>query len=111
LARIGRYLLVLSALSLLTMPITEHLWNWDRFLQGGRDYELGTLMILLFLCMVLVLSKQCKQCLETLLFLQCVVASEFIDRLAHGICLLGELLVSSPKLVAGIGTCDFPLQI
>jgi hypothetical protein len=113
LARIGRYLLVLSTLSLLTMPITEHLWNWDRFLQGGKDYELGTLMILLFLCLAVVLSKQCKQCVEAILFSRCVLASEFIDRLIHRICLPGEFDASFLELATspGTGLFDFPLQI
>ena len=95
------------------MPITEHLWNWDRFLQGGRDYELGTLMILLILCLVLVLSKQCKQSVEALLSILCILASEFIDRVTRGICLPGEVLVSCPELAvaARTGGYNFPLQI
>jgi len=38
---VSRYLLILTTLSLIVMPITEHLWNSDRFLQSGRDFEIG----------------------------------------------------------------------
>ncbi len=57
---IGRYLLILSAISLITMPVTQHLWTWDHFLHGGQDFELTTLIILTFLCLVLVLSKDSR---------------------------------------------------
>jgi hypothetical protein len=109
----GPYLLMLSALSLLMMPVTEHLWNWDRFLQTGRDFELTTLMVLSFLCLILVLSKQCKQCIESLFSAWCILAFKFIDRVTPGICLYGELKVFRPQPVIGPGTgmCDFPLQI
>jgi hypothetical protein len=60
---IGRVLLFLSAMSLGTMPLTQHLWTWDRFLHGGQDFELGELAVLIFLSLVLVLSCQSRQCL------------------------------------------------
>jgi hypothetical protein len=64
---IARALLILTAISLVTMPVTQHLWTWDRFLHGGRDFELSTLMILSILALVLVLSKNLKQCIDSLL--------------------------------------------
>jgi hypothetical protein len=118
LAAIGRYLLILSALSLLTMPITEHLWTWDRFLQTGRDFELGTLMVLSFLCLVLVLSKQCKQSVESLLSRWCALAFKFldrifVDRIRPGIFLPAERLAFCPDPVTRPGTdvCVSPLRI
>jgi hypothetical protein len=60
----------LSAVSLSTMPVTQHLWTWDRFLHGGQDFELGTLMVLIFLSLVLVVSRHGKRCVD-LLFAQC----------------------------------------
>jgi hypothetical protein len=66
LAWIGRSLLILTAVSLLTMPVTQHLWTWDHFLHGGQDFELSTLFVLSFLCLVLVLSKHGKQCIDSL---------------------------------------------
>ena len=66
LAWIGRSLLILTAVSLLTMPVTQHLWTWDRFLHGGQDFELSTLLVLSFLCLALVLSKHGKHCIDSL---------------------------------------------
>lgn len=63
---IGRALLILSAVTLITMPLTQHLWTWDHFLHGGQDFELTTLMILDVLCLVLVISLRCKRCIELL---------------------------------------------
>jgi len=63
---IGRALLLLSAASLTTMPLTQHLWTWDRFLHGGQDFELGTLMVVIFLSLVIVLLKQCNWCVDLL---------------------------------------------
>ena len=64
---IGRCLLILSVVSLSTMPFTQHLWTWDRFLHGGQDFESGALMVLIFLSLVLVVSKHSKQCVDLLL--------------------------------------------
>lgn len=65
-AWIGRSLLILTAVSLLTMPVTQHLWTWDHFLHGGQDFELSTLLVLSILCLALVLSIHGKQCIDSL---------------------------------------------
>jgi hypothetical protein len=62
----GRFLLISIAISLITMPVTQHLWTWDHFLRGGNDFEMTTLLVLSFLGMALVLSRQVKQCLDSL---------------------------------------------
>ena len=67
--RLGFLLLILTAFSLITMPITQHLWTWDRFLHGGQDFETGALMILTALNLVLVLARCCKQNVVRLLAL------------------------------------------
>lgn len=64
---VGRVLLILTTVSLLTAPLTQHLWTWDHFLHGGQDFELHTLVILTFLCLVLVLCKQLKWSADVLL--------------------------------------------
>lgn len=46
------------------MPLTEHLWTWDRFLSGGQDFEAGTLAVLMALCLVLVFASYQKQCVH-----------------------------------------------
>lgn len=113
LACAGRYLLILSALSLLTMPITEHFWTWDRFFQTGRDFELSTLMVLTFLCLVLVLSRQRKQRIDFLLCVRPVLTFRFTDGIAPLICLPVEVSVFDSAAVTGTesGMRGFPLQI
>lgn len=58
---------MLTAILLVTAPLTQYIWTWDHFLHGGQDYESSTLMVLAFLCLVLVLAQHCKQSV-TLLF-------------------------------------------
>lgn len=79
---IARALLILTAISIITMPVTQHLWTWDRFLHGGRDFELSTLMILSVLGLVLVLSKNLKQCIDSLLSGLCTLALACHERVA-----------------------------
>jgi hypothetical protein len=66
-ARIGRFLLILIAVSLITMPLTQYIWTWDHFLQGGQDFEFGVLTILIALCLVLLLAHHFKQSVAELL--------------------------------------------
>jgi len=61
------------------MPVTENLWTWDRFLQGGRDFEVGTITVLSILCLALVLSKNLKQCFDLLLSARRYLAVNFDD--------------------------------
>jgi hypothetical protein len=63
----GRFFLILSAVSLISMPLTQHLWTWDHFLHGGQDFELAALMVLTVVCLVLVNSQQCKGCVASML--------------------------------------------
>jgi len=112
-ALISRYLLILIALSLVTMPITEHLWTWDRFLQGGQDFELGALLVLSLLCLVLVHTKQCQQRVESSFSRWWVVAFRFMNHVSPGVCRAGEAPVFYPEPGSDPGThrSDFPLQI
>jgi hypothetical protein len=105
--------LILIALSLVTMPITEHLWAWDRFLHGGQDFELGALLVLSFLCLVLVLSRQCQKRVESSLSTWCVAALQSINCVAPGICLTGQVsgLYPDPGTDPESVRRDFPLQI
>lgn len=64
---LGRVLLLIVSIELLTMPITQGLWTWDRFLHGGQDFELGLLLIVTCLCLVLLRVEQGKDDLGSLL--------------------------------------------
>lgn len=66
-AGIGRFLLTLIAVSLITMPLTQYIWTWDHFLQGGQDFEFGVLTTLIALCLVLLLAHHFKQSVALLL--------------------------------------------
>ncbi len=112
-AWISRYLLILIALSLVTMPITEHIWTWDHFLQGGQDFEFGALLVLSIFCLVLVLSRQCQQWVESSLSTWCLASLEFVDHALPPICLAGDVTVfyTEPGTDPGAPTQDFPLQI
>ncbi len=59
--KLGLLLLVLTAISLITTPFTQHFWTWDRYLHGGQDFETNTLLILTALNLVLVLAEGCKR--------------------------------------------------
>ena len=48
-----RAVLVLTALLISLMPLTEYFCKWDEFLQGGPDVEFGLLSLLLFAGFVL----------------------------------------------------------
>lgn len=65
--RLGRMLLLLVLLELLTMPITQLLWTWDGFLHGGQDFELGLFVIVSCLCLVLLGAQHCRQRVRLLL--------------------------------------------
>lgn len=69
-ARLSRLLLLLIAVELLTMPLTQHLWTWDGFLHGGPDFELGLFMIVVCVCLFLLRAQDGRQCLS-LLFAIC----------------------------------------
>jgi len=50
-------LLILTFVSLVTSPLTQEVWTWDRFLRGGQDFESGVLLVLVSLCLVLLLAQ------------------------------------------------------
>jgi hypothetical protein len=65
-AEIGRFLLMLTTVQLITSPLTQRIWTWDHFLRGGQDFESSVLMILITLCLVLLLAQNCKQSVNRL---------------------------------------------
>ncbi|MGA8531287.1 MAG: hypothetical protein WB622_16335 [Acidobacteriaceae bacterium] len=66
-ADLSRLLLGLAFIELITMPITQHFWTWDHFLQGGQDFELGLFIIVTCLCLVLLRAQHCRQKIRHLL--------------------------------------------
>ena len=66
-ARGGRLLLLFTAILLVVMPWTEYFWQFDGFLHGGQDFELGLLSLLTIFSLVLVLLQQYRQNVALLL--------------------------------------------
>jgi len=66
-AEIGRFLLMLTTVQLITAPLTQRIWTWDHFLHGGQDFESSVLIMLITLCLVLLLAQHCKQSVNRLL--------------------------------------------
>jgi hypothetical protein len=58
---IGRFLLVLAAVELVSMPLTQYAWNWDHFLHGGVDFESSLLLVVICLGLLLVLRHHFRQ--------------------------------------------------
>lgn len=112
-ARIGPFLLSLTAVLLVTAPLTQHVWTWDHFLSGGQDYESSTLLILAFLCLVLVLAQHCKQNVSLLFAAR--RQSSFLprDTLSTSIALRGPLSIfpSEQRGSPSLEMSNPPLQI
>ena len=110
---IGRLLVGLTTLFLAVMPLTEHLWTWDKFLRGGPDVEFGLLGIVSILCLVLVLSQHYKQVINLLLTLRRLIG--FALYLEDGsTCATPEITARFPQgrtEAPALGTYNFPLQI
>ena len=66
---LSRILILVVAIELLSMPFTQGLWSWDKFLHGGQDFELGLLIILTCLCLVLLRVQQSGTLPPAMLFL------------------------------------------
>jgi hypothetical protein len=109
--RISRFLLIAIGVSLITMPVTQHFWIWDHFLHGGSDFELTTLLLLSFLGMALVLSRQLKDCVN-LLFVSWRYLS-FNDSLQGRIRLVGVSSLFQAEFPAArpIDVHSLPLRI
>jgi hypothetical protein len=60
-------LLALVGTSLLSSPVTQQMWEWDRFLRGGQDFETGSFLILVSCCLLVVLVHSCKVALHAVL--------------------------------------------
>lgn len=116
-ARIARILLVLIGVSLITMPVTQRIWNWDHFLRGGQDFELSMLLVLSFLCLALLLAKHGEQCVDSLFdFLFAgwrLFSFECNDRRLAHIPVTGASLLLRTKCLGdpSLGYYSLPIQI
>jgi hypothetical protein len=58
---VGRFLVVLAAIELISMPLTQYAWTWDHFLRGGMDFESNFLFLVVCLGLLLVLRHHLRQ--------------------------------------------------
>jgi hypothetical protein len=112
-AGIGRVLLSLTAILLITTPLTQYIWTWDHFLRGGQDYELSTLIVLAFFCLVPVLAQHCKQSIDLLFAAPGQTSFLSGASLAATIAPPGPFstLHAESKASPGLEKLSFPLQI
>lgn len=61
---LGRFLLGVACTVAVMIPYTQHAWSWDRFLQGGHDFETNLLLFLSLLCLILLLGRRGHQSVE-----------------------------------------------
>lgn len=111
---LSRLLLGLAFLELLTMPITQHFWTWDRFLQGGQDFEFGLFVIVTCLCLVLLRAQHCRQTLRRLLAFRSCWTLPFARALGS-LRLVARCAVAAvpadPPFCRSVGAFLSPLQI
>jgi hypothetical protein len=95
------------------MPATQHIWTWDHFLRGGHDFELTTLLVLSFLGMALVLSRQFKDCLDSLFASWRLLSFTFNDSVQGRIPIVGIFSVLQAECLASppAGIYSLPLKI
>ena len=63
----GRLLILFTAILIFVMPWIEYFWQFDRFLRGGQDFELGLLSLLTIFSLTLVVLQQRRQNVALLL--------------------------------------------
>jgi hypothetical protein len=108
---LSRLLLLLVALELITMPITQGLWTWDRFLHGGQDFELGTLIIFSCLCLILLHAEQSRCDLGLLVAMRALLANTKRRKVASMLQLRWRLRRPRIPPRAAVSSLNLPLLI
>ena len=112
-AVIGRCVLMLATISVLTAPLTQDIWTWDHFLRGGQDFETGMLSILIVLCLAVLLTQTCKRQLDSLLTRYRALAYAFRHGELPGVSIVKAFSVFRVERVRGaaIDSYTLPLKI
>jgi hypothetical protein len=110
----SRAALLLTAVVVLVMPLTEYFWHFDKFLRGGQDFELGLLSVATIFCLLMILLQNGKRSVSQLLSLRKWLCNVFHieDPAAPGsfmglIAALHAIAVPSPSL----DRYTLPLQV
>ena len=110
----GRLLILSTAVLILVMPLTEYFWQFDRFLRGGQDFELGLLSLLTIFSLVLVLLQQRRQDLALLLNLRRWLSLIFEDpgpRTVANACSLIARSDALPLSSSALCRYNLPIQV
>jgi hypothetical protein len=105
---------MLTALMIVVMPWTEYVWSFDRFLNGGQDFELGLLCLAALLCLVLVLLHYGRQGVAFLLTIRRWLAFVSRDPDSRSLrSLYGSLAAvhASPLPSPAFGMFNLPIQV
>jgi hypothetical protein len=110
----GRLLLLFTAILIFVMPWTEYFCQFDRFLRGGQDLELGLLSLLSIFSLVLVLLQQRRQNVALLLTVRKWLSLVFGDadpRLMANACRLIAHSDAAPLSSSPLCRYNLPIQI
>jgi hypothetical protein len=108
----GRLLILSTAVLIFIMPLTEYFWQFDRFLRGGQDFELGLLSLLTIFSLVLVLLQQRRQNVVLLLTLRRWLSLIFEGADPRGVANACSLIASSDAMpLSSLALCRYNLPI
>ncbi len=110
----GRLLILFTAILIFVMPWTEHFWQFDRFLRGGQDFELGLLSLLTIFSLVLVLLQQRRQDVALLLIVKRWLSLVFEDpgpRAVANACSLTAHADAAPLSSRELCRYNLPIQV
>jgi hypothetical protein len=108
----GRLLILSTAVLIFIMPLTEYFWQFDRFLRGGQDFELGLLSLLTIFSLVLVLLQQRRQNVVLLLTLRRWLSLIFEGADPRGVANACSLIASSDAMpLSSPALCRYNLPI
>jgi hypothetical protein len=108
----GRLLILSTAILIFVMPWTEYFWQFDRFLRGGQDFELGLLSLLTIFSLVLVLLQQRRQNIALLLTVRRWLSHVFEDEDLRAVANACSLIAhSDPTPLSTRALCRYNLPI
>ncbi len=110
----GRLLILFTAILIFVMPWTEYFCQFDRFLRGGQDLELGLLALLTIFSLVLVLLQRRRQDVTLLLSVRRLLSLVFGDAVpgaAANACNLSMQSDAEPSSSPALCRYNLPIQV
>jgi hypothetical protein len=108
----GRLLVLFTAILIVVMPWTEYFWQFDGFLRGGQDFELGFLSLLTIFSLVLVLLQQRREDVALLLAVRRWLSLVFEGAEPRAVTNASNLIADSDTVLLSSGAlCRYNLPI